>query len=156
MRKSVDHVNHLADGPATDVLEAVHALMHAVRARQHRAMREGGHALTPMEGKFLGLLARHPGATQSDLVAHTGRDKGQIARLVNGLRERGLVEATADAHDRRSQRLHLSEAARALHDAVHRERERLSAVAVLGLDADERQRLLGLLARVRENVDTGD
>jgi DNA-binding MarR family transcriptional regulator len=156
MRKSVDHVNHSGQAPsvpATYVLEAVHGLMHQVRARQHRAMRDGGHELTPMEGKLLGHLARHPGTTQSDLVAHWGRDKGQIARLVNGLKDRGLVESVPDEDDRRIQRLSLSAAARSLHEAVQRERRRLSALAVTGLSAEEKAQLLDLLARVRANLD---
>ncbi|MGY0195206.1 MarR family winged helix-turn-helix transcriptional regulator [Leptothrix sp. BB-4] len=157
MRKQVDHVNHsgksAAGSATTDVLEAVHGLMHAVRAHQHRAMRDGGHELSPMEGKLLGHLARHPGTAQSELVTHWGRDKGQIARMVNGLKERGLVDALPDEQDRRIQRLHLTDTARVLHEAVHRERRRLAALAVSGLDADERAQLLALLARVRANLD---
>ncbi len=150
IRKSVDVVNQSAP---TDVLEAVHGLMHRVRSRQHRAMRDGGHELTPMEGKLLGHLARHPGTTQTELVAHWGRDKGQIARMVTTLKDRGLVESVPDEDDRRIQRLTLSATARSLHEAVQRERRRLSAQAVAGLSAEERTQLLALLARVRANLD---
>jgi DNA-binding MarR family transcriptional regulator len=160
MRKSVDHVNHSgstgSSAATSDVLEAVHGLMHAVRAHQHRAMREGGHELTPMEGKLIGHLARHPGTAQSELVAHWGRDKGQIARMVNGLKERGLLEALPDEQDRRVQRLHLTDAARVLHEAVHRERRRLAARAVAGLSGDEKAQLLSLLAKVRGNLEGTD
>lgn len=155
MRKSVDHVNQKdvpdAARPA-DVLEAVHALMHQARARHHRLLREAGHELTPMEGRVLGFFARHPGASLTELAEHSGRDKGQLTRLVQGLRERGLLEATTDEADRRITRLTLSAPAQALHQAVVRQRKRLAEAAAAGLSDDERATLMTLLARISANL----
>ncbi|MGA0609659.1 MarR family winged helix-turn-helix transcriptional regulator [Caldimonas sp. KR1-144] len=152
MRKSVDHVKHVGAGPAAaapdDVLEAVHAVMHAWRARQYRVLRDGPHDLTHMEGKLLGFFARHPGATQSELAAHSGRDKGQLARLVGSLRERGLLEATVDENDRRAVHLQLTADGAAVHQALQRQGRRLSAAAVAGLSATEREQLVALLGKV--------
>lgn len=159
MRKSVDHVNHQGHtGPGSgerpeDVLELVHAVMHLYRARQYRVLREGPHDLTHMEGKVLGFFARHPGATLSELVAHTGRDKGQLARLVGGLKERGLLEARTDEADRRSVRLALSAEGQGVHQALRRQSNRLSAAAVAGLSLDERQQLLALLHKLHAQLD---
>ena len=89
MRKTVDHVNQSGEPASNDVLEAIHAVMHAVRSHEHRTQHEGEAGLTPLEGRVLIFFARRPGATQSDLAAHSGRDKGQLARLINGLRARG-------------------------------------------------------------------
>lgn len=136
-----------------DVLEAVHAVMHRVRSLQHQALRDGELDLGPMEARVLGYFARHPGATQRDLAEHSGRDKGQLARLVNGLRERGLLDASPDAADRRVTRLHLTDHARQLHQAVQRQRRRLAERAAAGLSEAERQQLLALLARLQHNLD---
>src|SRR5215469_14992448 len=84
-----------------DVLELIHTVMHQYRARQYRLLKEGPHDITHMDGKVLGFFNRHPGATQSDLAQHSGRDKAQLARLIKGLRERELLRAEADEHDRR-------------------------------------------------------
>jgi DNA-binding MarR family transcriptional regulator len=149
IRKSVDLVNKRGDAP-DDVLEAIHGVMHMYRAQQYRALRD--EPVTHMEGKALGFFARHPGATQSELVAHSGRDKGQLARLVGSLRERGLLEARADEADRRSQRLHLTAEGEAVQQVLRRQARRLAAVAVKGLDERERQQLLALLERVRANI----
>jgi DNA-binding MarR family transcriptional regulator len=154
MRKSVDLVNQVAVEPDDDVLEAVHAVMHLFRSRQYRALRDGLQDLTHMDGKVLGFFARHPGATQSELSAHSGRDKGQLARLIAGLKERGLLEARADEADRRSLRLHLTADGRAVQQALRRRRQRLADAAVDGLSAAERHQLLALLARVRANLET--
>lgn len=175
MRKKIDLVNQSAlsgpaqpcaagaDGVATaaaeptrddDVLEAIHGLMHLARSQQHRAMRELDQALSPLEGRVLGFFARHPGATLSDLVAHSGRDKGQLARMVGGLREQGLLLATPDAQDRRITRLQLSAEAQAQHRALVAQRRALSDRAAAGLSAAERRQLLALLAKVRAALST--
>jgi DNA-binding MarR family transcriptional regulator len=159
MRKQVDEVNQFsgraASGPA-ELFESMHTILHLYRARRQRAARsddEGGDGLAHMEMKALGFFARHPGAAQSDLVAHSGRDKAQVARLIRVLRERGLLAAVPDEQDRRSVRLSLSEAGAAVHAALHRHDGGLAAVALGGLDAQEQAVLAELLARIRANLE---
>lgn len=144
------------DGAApVDVLEAVHAVMHAFRARQYRVLRNGPHELTHMEGRVLGYFARHPGSKQSDLAVHSGRDKGQLARLIGGLKERGLLQAQVDASDRRAVRLQLTAEGAAVQQTLQRRSRRLAATAVAGLSVEEQQQLLALLDKVRAQIDAG-
>jgi DNA-binding MarR family transcriptional regulator len=152
MRKQVDKVNQSPAGPTELVFEAIHDVMHLYRARQYRALRDAGHELTHMDAKVLGYFARHPGATQSDLAAHSGRDKAQLARLIRGLRDKGLLEARADDADRRSTRLDLTAQGRALSGKLHRQGARLSGVAVAELSAQEQEQLLALLRRVQATL----
>ncbi|RFO97244.1 MarR family transcriptional regulator [Rhodoferax lacus] len=135
-----------------DLLELMHAVMHQVRSRQLRGVGDGSHDIAPMEGKVLGFFSRHPGATQSELVAHTGRDKGQIARLIAGLKDKGLLEAQADSQDGRVTRLHLSAQAQAMHLDVQRQRQKLSALAVAGMSAGQKQQLRELLQLMQNNL----
>jgi DNA-binding MarR family transcriptional regulator len=137
-------------------MENVHAIMHLFRSRRQRSLRGEEHELAHMEVKVLGYFARHPGATQSDLAAYSGRDKAQLARLVRGLRERGLLAAEADELDRRSTRLRLSEQGMAMHAQLHRHDGDLAEAALAGLSEAEQAQLLGLLARVRANLEGGD
>lgn len=153
MTKSVDHVNQQpAPAAPADVLEAVHTVMALARARHHRAIREAGHGITPLEGRVLGFFARHQGATLTDLAEHAGRDKGQLTRLVQGLRERGLLEARSDPADRRVTRLLPSPQAQALQATLMRQRRRLAELATADLSAAERATLLALLARLCRNL----
>mgnify|MGYP003641826676 CR=1 FL=1 len=152
MEKEVDHVNQSGFAPDGDVLEAIHDLMHRVR---HRQLDAATGELNPMEARVLGFFARHPGATQSALVAYSGRDKGQLARLVNGLKEKGLLDAQPDDADRRVMRLTLTEQAHVLHAQVRRQRKRLAAAAVQGFSAEERAQLMAMLTRIRANLDAG-
>jgi DNA-binding MarR family transcriptional regulator len=135
-----------------DPLDIMHSVMHQYRAAQYRFLRDGPHDITHMDGKVLGYFDRHPGATQSDLAQHTGRDKAQLARLVKGLRDQGLLQGEVAAQDRRSVRLSLSADGLAVQKELHTQAKRLSQQAVEGLSAVEQQQLLALLARVQGNL----
>jgi DNA-binding MarR family transcriptional regulator len=152
MRKSVDLVNQAGGTAAEDVLDSIHSVMHLYRSQQFRVLRDLPHGITHMESKVLGFFARHPGGTQSELAAHSGRDKGQLARLIGGLKERGLLEATQDEQDRRNVRLQLTDAGRSADQALRRRARKLSAVAVEGFSEEERRQLAVLLERVRGNL----
>lgn len=152
MRKTIDHVNQSGISGSDAVLEAIHAVMHAVRARQHQALRDSAQDITPMEARVLGFFARHAGATLVDLARHAGRDKGQLARLIAGLKDRGLLAAEPDADDRRLTRLQLTPRAQAQHAAVQQLRQGLAQVAVDGLSTADQQQLLRLLKRVQDNL----
>ena len=162
MPNSIDNVNQSSarpgrrggrNAPDDDVLELIHAVMHQYRSQQYRALRDGPHDITHMDSKVLGFFGRHPGATQSDLAQHSGRDKAQLARLIKGLRERGLLAAQADEADRRNVRLSLTAEGEALQRTLHQQARRLATSAVAGLDAAERGQLLALLNRVKGNLD---
>ena len=152
MRKSVDIVNHSPAGAEAEVLELVHAVMHDYRSLQYRFLRDGPHEITHMDGKVLGYFGRHPGATQSELAQHSGRDKAQLARLIKGLRERGLLQAQADENDRRTVRLSLTADGQAVQRALAQQAKRLGGQAVAGLSAAERSQLAALLQRVKANL----
>ena len=84
MRKQVDHVNRQGLVGADELLEALHAVMHRLRARQHQALREGEQDLTPLEVRVLGFFARHPGASQRE-QAGAGLDaltRDELERLL--------------------------------------------------------------------------
>ena len=135
-----------------DVLELVHALMHDYRALQYRILRDGPHDITHMDSRVLHYFGRHPGATLRDLVAHSGRDKAQLARLVKGLCDRGLLDRTIDADDRRVAHLSLSDDGRCVQQALQRQARKLKVRAVAGLDEIEVRELMRLLGRVRANL----
>ncbi|HEY6135026.1 MAG TPA: MarR family transcriptional regulator [Rubrivivax sp.] len=152
MRKTIDIVNKAPTAPDEGVLELVHSVMHLYRARQFQVLRGGPHAVTHMESKVLSFFGRHPGATPSDLAAHSGRDKAQLTRLVAGLRERRLLEGAADLADRRSVKLSLTAAGQSVQRALHQQAGRLEARAVAGMSAAEQQLLTTLLLRLRDNL----
>jgi DNA-binding MarR family transcriptional regulator len=148
--------SRLPASSAEAVVELVHGVMHQFRSRQYQVLRDGAHHITHMESKVMGFFSRHPGATLSDLAAHSGRDKAQLARLVKGLRERELLVGEADAADRRNVHLHLSDAGRAVQRALHGEAHALNARALEGLSAQEQSQLIALLGRLKANLDAAE
>jgi DNA-binding MarR family transcriptional regulator len=156
MWKKVDNVNHVDSASASAaeaVIDLVHTVMHQFRSTQYQVLRDNAHEVTHMESKVMAFFARHAGATLSDLVTHSGRDKAQLAKLVKGLRERGLLDAETDAADRRSVRLRLSAAGVGVQRALHAEARLLNERAVDGLSADELAQLVALLTRLKGNLD---
>lgn len=136
-----------------DVLELIHTIMHQYRSQQYRLLRDGPHDITHMEGKVLLYFGNHPGATQSDLSAHSGRDKAQLARLVKGLRDRELLAARSNPDDRRNVHLALTAQGEALQKSLIQQGKRLGAVAVEGFAAEEREQLRDLLKRMSRSLE---
>jgi DNA-binding MarR family transcriptional regulator len=152
MRTSVDNINQKASKADDGVLEIVHQVMHQYRAQQFRVLRDGPHDITHMDSKVLGYFGHHSGATQSDLAQHSGRDKAQLARLIKGLRDRGLLDGEPDPADRRNTRLSLTDAGQAVRRALQQQGKRLNAAAVAGMTVAEREQLTQLLLRVSQNL----
>jgi len=153
----VDIVNNIAwPRPMTDneqVLEALHALMHRYKRHMHQALREQDGGIGPMEARALAFFARQPGSSASDLVAHSGRDKAQIARLLQQLLDRGLLAREADPADGRRQQLALTDSGRAAQRVMARQRQRFASQISTGLDAAEQAQLLALLKRLIAQAD---
>ena len=152
-RRKVAKLNKKTGETADDVFESIHTVMHLFRSEQYRVLRQDQSRLTHMEGKILGFFVRHPGATLRDLVAHLGQDKGQLARLIRRVKDQELLEAQADAADRRSVPLHPTRQGRSVHQILQQQVRKLSEVAVKGLRASERRELLALLHKVRSNLE---
>lgn len=137
-----------------EVLELIHDIMHKYRSQQYRTLRDSENEITHMDSRVLGFFHRHPGATQSDLVQHSGRDKAQIARLIKNLRDLGLLDAEVDTKDRRITRLSLSEDGVAIQAGLKQAARQLTTKAVAGLSSGEQQQLRELLKKVQANLDT--
>lgn len=149
----VDNVNQKPGALPEEIFEAIHALMHLFRAEQYRHFRDGPHQLTHMEGRTLGFIARHPGATPKDLMEHSGRDKGQLARLLKTLKDQKLVVEQANPSDKRSVRLSLSRKGADIHKHLQNQVKRLAKVAVKELTIKEQETLAALLHKVKANLE---
>ncbi|MES2038149.1 MAG: MarR family transcriptional regulator [Pseudomonadota bacterium] len=154
MRKTNDNVNHSQKNNEDGVLDLIHTVMHQYRSMQYQALRDGPHDITHMEGKVLSFFGHYPGATQSDLAKHSGRDKAQLARLIKGLRDKGLLDAVADETDKRNVRLTLTTDGQSVLTTLRQQAKRLNTLALKDMASNEQQQLLQLLRRVQVNLDT--
>lgn len=140
---------------ADHVLERMHALMHNLKHHMQAAAAEDGSGLGWMEARCLNYFKGHPGATQSDLVQHSGRDKAQIARIVKGMVERGLLHSQPNPADGRSQVLSVSALGKDLQRKLQWHRAQFEKRMMTGLSDGERTTLVTLLEKLQRNADTG-
>ncbi len=153
MQNLSDNVNQFSANHADDgVLELIHSIMHQYRTLKFQVLKEGELDLTHLEAKLLFFFSRHPGATQTDLVKYSGRDKAQLARLIKGLRERDLLRAEADAIDKRTTRLFVSQRGLALHQAVQQQSQQLREHVSAEFNPEEQVQLRKLLLRLQASL----
>jgi DNA-binding MarR family transcriptional regulator len=139
-----------------DVFEAMHDLLHVYRAHMVRTMAAIHPDLTLNEVRALMFVGRHPGATQRELVAHSGADKAQVARMVGMLQDKGWLESAPNAEDKRSRCLRLSAEGVALQQALRDARRTVAASLLKGCDKAAQAQLLALLAQVRSHIAVDD
>ncbi|MCB5186773.1 MarR family transcriptional regulator [Methylobacillus caricis] len=134
------------------IFEKLHLLMHQFRSHQFRLIRDNGMKLTHMEFKALRFFSRNPYATLSDLVVHSGRDKAQLAKLINELRRKGLLDSRPDEVDRRSTQLFLSPGGIEIIKQYQEAEKSLDSLAIQGLSQDDCKHLLTILDKIQENL----
>lgn len=139
--------------PPQDIFEAMHDLLHVYRAHMVRAMASVHPELTLNEVRGLMFIGRHPGASQKDLVRHSGADKAQVARMVVQLEDKGWLQRQPSTEDKRSLCLSLSAQGQALAEALRASRQALTRNLLQGCDASQQQQLMALLAQLRSNLD---
>ncbi len=79
-----------------------------------RVFRDAGHELTPEHWGLLNMIAKSPGARQTQLAESLGKDKPNVSRILATLEKKGLLLREADPRDRRSHRLILTPAGETL------------------------------------------
>ncbi len=133
-----------------DLLFLLHDVGRHLRLDADR--RAACHGLTRAQWVILFWLSRQPGLSQKQLAEVLEVEPITVARLIDRLEERGLVERRHDPEDRRVWRLHLLPAAKPLLAALLREREQIIAQCTEGLDATTIAVVVTALCRIKRNV----
>ncbi len=82
------------------------------------------------------------------LVEHSGRDKGQVARLVKQLSERGLLHRDASTGGKR-RGLALTEQGQQMYQRLQRQRAQLANKLTSALSPAEQMQLRRLLEKIK-------
>ena len=106
---------------AAAVFDCVPVVMRTIRG-QMRSHRPGG--LTVPQFRTLIFVARHEGASLSQVCEHTGVSPASMSRLVEGLVVRGLVRRQMCKEDRRRIKLGVTQKG---HSALQRARSQTQA-----------------------------
>lgn len=127
-----------------DFLFLLYDVARTMRTRADQRARTRG--MTRAQWVILARLERQPGITQNEMAAIVEVEPITIARLVDRLEARGLVERRADPKDRRVWRLQLTPAAAPVLREINKYRAEINEIITAGMsDATRRTLKEGLL-----------
>ncbi len=106
------------------------------------------HGGTPVQYAILCTVQNNPGLDQISLANLVALDRSNTGDVVSRLEEKGLVRRTSGAPDRRTKRLHLSDAGAALIGAMVQDVEAAQARILAPLDDGERKSFMALLGKL--------
>lgn len=119
-------------------------------------MTREGIDITPFQFAALSAIAMHPGTDQAGVATQAAIDRATVGGVIDRLVEKGFVARTVSKADRRARVLTLTPEGEAILARTHRAAERVQEALTAGLDADEREVLGDLLARVARNHPKAD
>jgi len=134
-----------------DLLIILHDVARTMRTKFDQKAR-ATHAMTRAQWVILSRLDRQPGMSQNEMAAICEVEPITVARLVDRLEARGLVERRPDPSDRRIKRLHLLPAAKPILETINEARELMNARITAGLDERTRNALIDALLVIKENL----
>jgi DNA-binding MarR family transcriptional regulator len=134
-----------------DLMIVLHDVARTLRTRFDQ-MARSTHAMTRAQWIILSRLDRQPGMSQNEMATICEVEPITVARLVDRLEARGLVERRADPTDRRIRRLHLLPAARPILGTINRAREAMNARLMADLDQKTYDALVDALLQIKENL----
>lgn len=133
-----------------DVLFLLHDLARHLRLDADR--RASCHGLTRAQWVILFWVDRQSGLNQKELAEILEVEPITVARLIDRLEARGMVERRPDPRDRRIWRLHLLPPAGAVLDDIYEQRSELAGILTNGVDRRTIDTMTEALLRMKSNL----
>jgi len=128
----------------------VHDVARLMRLAFERRVRDIG--LTRAQWFVLAYLIRTDGQKQSGLADETDMEKAPLGKLLDRLEEGGWIERRPDPDDRRAKRIHKTDKVDPLIDVMPDVTGKVYEIALAGLEADARERLVDDLVTIKRNL----
>ena len=135
-----------------DLLFLLHDIARLLRVAGDRRAR--AHGMTRAQWVILWQLERQPGLSQKELAEIMDVEPITVARLVDRLAKRGMVERRDDPSDRRIWRLHLLPASIPVLEHMHGERDVMVEILAAGLAPTALEKVRQSLIAMKANVTT--
>lgn len=136
--------------PGREFVFALHDVARLMRTLGDQRARELN--MTRAQWSVLKRLEMSQGVKQAELAELLDLQPITLARLVDKLSGLGLVERRDDPHDRRANRLFLTEAATPVLERLNQLGETLVGEALAGFDAFEISALCESMERIKTNL----
>jgi len=120
------------DDSDRDLLFLLHGVARLLRVDSDRRARL--HGMTRAQWGILIWLERQPGISQKELSELLEVEPITVARLIDRLEARGMVERRPDPRDRRIWRLHLLGPARDVLHEIDEQRADMTRIVTAGID----------------------
>lgn len=133
-----------------DLLFLLHDVARLLRVDADKRARV--HDMTRAQWGILVWLERQPGISQKELAELLDVEPITVARLIDRLQARGMVERRPDPKDRRIWRLHLREAAYPMLREIHRQRAEISRMVTQGIDRHTLEATTEALLRMKATL----
>ncbi len=130
-----------------DLLFLLHDVARLLRVDADKRAR--AHGMTRAQWGILIWLDRQPGITQKELAELLEVEPITVARLIDRLESRGMVERRPDPRDRRIWRLHLSKPAFAVLKDINRQRTDMEALVTHDIDEASHGTMTETLLRMK-------
>jgi DNA-binding MarR family transcriptional regulator len=114
--------------------------------------RARAHGMTRAQWGILIWLGRKPGISQKELAELLEVEPITVARLVDRLERRGMVERRPDPRDRRIWRLHLLLPAHLVLREINEQRSEMAAMVTSGVDEDSQTIMIEALVRMKATL----
>lgn len=133
-----------------DLLFLLHDVARLVRVDADKRAR--AHGMTRAQWGILIWLDRQPGISQKELAELLEVEPITVARLVDRLEGRGMVERRPDPRDRRIWRLHLSQPAHGVLLEINEQRADMASMVTDGVDEQSQTIMIEALARMKATL----
>jgi MarR family transcriptional regulator for hemolysin len=120
--------------------------------RKHFDRRAMRFNLTRAQWRALKRVSYSEGMTQSELAEVLEMEPIAVGRVIDRLQKAGFVERRADPADRRAWRLYLTQRAHAVVDDMESISAKLFREAQRGISAADLKIMIGVLARMKDNL----
>ena len=130
-----------------DLLFLLHDLGRLLRVDADKRAR--GQGMTRAQWGILLWLERQPGLSQKELAELLEVEPISVARLVDRLESRSMVERRPDPKDRRIWRLHLCPPAHAELREIHRHRAAMARRLTMGIDPTALEGMIEVLVTMK-------
>ncbi len=135
----------------SDVLREIGALsrtIHAICDAKYKALK-----LQKGQFIFLTRICENRGVIMKDLSIMLKVDKTTTTKAVNKLIDRGYIHKEKDTKDQRVHRLYPNDKTLEIYDMLIEEENRAIAICFQGFTPDEKELVLTLVNRMKENID---
>lgn len=109
--------------------------------------------ITSAEYSFLLYLYRNDGATQDELSSYLYIDKAATARAIQSLEQKGYITKAKDPHDKRCNRIFLTDKAKTHEEEIWRRIRRWGEYLTEGIDEMTIDTIIDALEKMIEKIE---